>query len=68
MGGRRTKLDLNDLSFFRTIDGKGGADTENCFFRFHTALVFVAPDNKVEEIGQHFCRNVIFHAFLRPVL
>mmetsp|Transcript_23612 Transcript_23612/g.34663 ORF Transcript_23612/g.34663 Transcript_23612/m.34663 type:complete len:292 (-) Transcript_23612:263-1138(-) len=41
---------------------------ENCFFRFHTALVFVAPDNKVEEIGQHFCRNVIFHAFLRPIL
>ncbi len=48
--------------------GACGEYTEDDFFWLDFALMFVAPDDKVEEIGQKFCRNVVFVSFVRPAI
>jgi hypothetical protein len=45
-----------------------GEHTEADFLWRDSALMFVAPDDKVEELGQKFCRNVVFVSFVRPAM
>jgi len=47
--------------------GQTGEHTKENRLGLDEALMFVAPDDEFDEIGQHLSRNKIFVAFMCPV-
>ena len=67
LSDRYSRYSALDWQHHSTRGGYGREHTKENRLGLNEALMFVAPDDELDEIGQHLSRNKIFVAFMCPV-